>query len=216
MTTNGSTPTTVVIIEDHPLFREALARTISARDDLQLVGEAENGRQGIELIKSTHPDVCVLDLGLPDLPGGKVLDGVLEEDPDLRVLVLSGDWTSDLVYSMIEAGAAGYELKTAGPEQLAVAIRAIARGETVLPAKLHEGLAQEIRARRNDSVPSLSDRELDILREVAAGHSAGEIAANMNIAESTVKTHLTRIYDKLGVPERAAAVAAAIRAGLID
>jgi two-component system nitrate/nitrite response regulator NarL len=216
MSSNGSHPVTVAIIEDHPLFREALARTINARDDLQLVGEAANGIEGIELIVQTQADVCVLDLGLPDMDGRKVLERLLSEDPDLRVLVLSGDWTSDLVYSVIESGAAGYELKTAGPEQLAVAIRAIARGETVLPAKLHEGLAQEIRARRSDSVPSLSDREIEILREVAAGHSAGEIADNLGLAESTVKTHLTRIYDKLGVSERAAAVAVAIRAGLIE
>lgn len=207
---------TVAIIEDHPLFREALARTIRARDDMEIVGEAETGSEGIEMVRRTHPTVCVLDLGLPDIDGAQVLSRVMLDDPEMRVLVLSGDWTSEGVYSMLEAGASGYELKTAGSERLVTDIACIARGETVLPDQLHKGLTREIRARRRHSGASLSEREVEILREVAAGHSAAGIANKLNLAESTIKTHLTRIYDKLGVADRAAAVAAAIRSGAIE
>lgn len=207
---------TVAIVEDHPIFREGVSRAIGSREGMRVVGEAETGKDGIEMVRSTQPQVCVLDLGLPDIDGAKVLDRVLAENPDIHVLVLSGEWTSDVVYSMIEAGASGYELKTAGPAQIASAIEAVARGEIVLPAELHAGLAEQIRAHRTDNMATLSERELEILREVAAGKSASEIAGIMNLAESTVKTHLTRIYNKLGVSERAAAVAVAIRGGLID
>lgn len=215
-TDGGAEQITVAIIEDHPLFREALARTIGGHENMAVVGEAETGRAGIDLVRELRPRVCVLDLGLPDVEGATVLERLLADDPELSVLVLSGAWDSDVVYAMIEAGASGFELKTAGPAELAGAIEAVARGETVLPAELHGGLVEQIRARRSDRRPGLSEREIEILRAVADGSSAAEIAASLNLAESTVKTHLTRIYDKLGVSERAAAVAQAIRSGLID
>lgn len=211
-----SSDITVVVVEDHPIFREGVVRAIKERDGMEVVGEAATGWEAIELVGSTRPTVCVLDLGLPDIDGGMVLERLLEQDPEVRVLVLSGGSTSETVYSTIEAGASGYELKTAGPDQIAEAITAVARGEVVIPGELHGGLADQIRAHRPENTTGLSDRELEILREVAAGRSAAEIAQNMNLAESTIKTHLTRIYTKLGVSERAAAVAQAIRSGLID
>jgi two-component system nitrate/nitrite response regulator NarL len=213
---SGARPITVAIIEDHPLFCEALARTIAARDGMSVVAEAETGRDGIDAVKKTHPRVCVLDLGLPDIEGSAVLQQVLRDDPSVRVLVLSGAWDSDTVYAMIEAGAAGFQRKTAKPNEIADAVERVAAGQTVLPPELHSGLVEQIRARRPESRTPLSERELEILKAVAEGSSAAEIASSLNLAESTVKAHLTRIYDRLGVSERAAAVAQAIRMGLIE
>jgi two-component system nitrate/nitrite response regulator NarL len=206
----------VVVIEDHPLFREALTRTIRDRVGMKVVAEVGLGREGIDAVRETRPDVCVLDLVLPDISGVRVLSELGSISPDTRVLVVSGDWDDDIVYAMLAAGASGFQLKTAGAAQLGEAIAAIARGETVLPPELHGGIAAQIRAHSTDSRPSLTDREVEILRAVADGHSAAEIGSELNLAESTVKTHLTRIYDKLGVSERAAAVAYAMRHGLID
>ncbi|MBI2692062.1 MAG: response regulator transcription factor [Solirubrobacterales bacterium] len=206
----------VVVVEDHPMFREALTRAIRARDDMKVVAATGSGREAMKAVRDLSPQVCVLDLGLPDIDGVEVLKCVVSEELDTRVLVLSGDGDSEVVYALIEAGASGFERKTAGPGELVEAIVAVAGGETVLPKELLGGLAEQIRAHRSPPGPMLSDRELEILREVAEGFTAAEIATKLHLAESTVKTHLTRIYDKLGVSERAAAVAQAMRHGLID
>lgn len=213
---NGNGMINVIVVEDHPMFRDALTRAIRADDDMAVVAEVGSGREALDALRANHAQVCVLDLGLPDIAGEKVLDQVIEEELDTRVLVLSGDCDSEVVYAMIEAGAAGFELKTTGPGELVGAIKAVARGETVFPASLHGAIAEQIRSHRTDSRPALTDRELEILREVADGRSAAEIASTLHLSESTVKTHLTRIYDKLGVSERAAAVAHAMRHGLIS
>jgi two-component system nitrate/nitrite response regulator NarL len=216
MNTHTTAEVSVYVVDDHPMFREAVVRAVSEREDMSVVGQTEFGREAIDFVRREEPAVCVLDLGLPDIEGAKVLETMLADSPGTRVLVLSGECDSDIVYAMIEAGASGFELKTAGATELVTAIAAVARGETVLPEEIHQGLAAEIRARRTVSTPPLTDRELEILRSVSMGHSAGEIAQELNLAESTVKTHLTRIYDKLGVSERAAAVAEALRHGWID
>jgi two-component system nitrate/nitrite response regulator NarL len=208
--------TEILVVEDHPMFREALIHAIDSRDDMTVIGETGSGREAIETLRSLRPQVCVLDLGLPDIDGVEVLKRVTAEEMETRVLVLSGECDSEVVYSLLEAGASGFERKTAGPSELVGAIAAVARGETVLPAELLGGLAEQIRGHRSPAGATLSDRELEILLEVAEGHSAAEIAANLHLAESTVKTHLTRIYDKLGVSERAAAVATALRRGVIE
>jgi two-component system nitrate/nitrite response regulator NarL len=206
----------VLVVEDHPMYREALTRAIGAREGMSVVGETSSGREAIALLREKHPQVCVLDLGLPDIDGVEVLRRIIAENLGTRVLVLSGERDSDVVYALLEAGATGFELKTAGPAELVDSVAAVARGETVLPAELLGGIAAQIRSHGNGKGPKLSERELEILREVAEGQSAAEIAARLHLAESTVKTHLTRIYDKLGVSERAAAVAQAMRHGLIE
>ncbi len=204
------------MVDDHPLFREAMARIIDRRDDMELVGAVSSGGAAIEAVLNYEPTVCVLDLELPDMSGTRVMQRLSSSDIETRILVVSGSCGSDEAYDLIEAGASGIELKTAGSEELASAVAAVASGEMVLPGELLAGVAHQIRSRRSDAGPSLSDREVDILRAVADGQSASEIGADLSLAESTVKTHLTRIYDKLGVSERAAAVAVAIRHGLID
>ncbi len=206
----------VVIVDDHPLFGEALARAVSARDDMTVVAQAASGEEALAAVRDHSPDVCVLDLGLPDMGGERVLEQIIEEGHRTRVLVLSGVVKSEVVYDMIQAGAGGFELKTAGPEEIGRAISAVARGETFLPEELHSGIAEQIRSHRGQEQPTLSERETEILQLVSDGLSAADIGHQLGMAESTTKTHLARIYDKLSVSERAAAVARAMRLGLIN
>jgi two-component system nitrate/nitrite response regulator NarL len=220
---NLSTPTnttaesiSVVVVDDHPLFRDAMSRIIEGRDDMHLVDAVSSGGAAIDSVHDHHPTVCVLDLELPDMNGMRVIARLNSEQSETRILVVSGHCDSESVYEVIEAGASGIEMKTAGSIELGAAIAAVASGETVLPEELLDGIAQQIRSRRSEAGPALSEREIEIISAVARGLPAGQIASELNLAESTIKTHLTRIYDKLGVSERAAAVAVAIRHGLID
>lgn len=207
---------TVVVVDDHPLFRHALTEAVLARGETDVIAEFGSSAEAIEAMPQLEPDVCVIDLSSPEIDPIDVLKEVCASSPTTRVLMLTSDCQSDRVWSMIEEGAAGVALKTAEADELADAVIAVARGEAVIPQRLHQGIAQQIRSRRLEARHQLSSRELEILRSVAEGNSAAEIAAHLSLAESTVKTHLTRVYDKLGVSERAAAVAEAMRRGLID
>ena len=189
---------------------------IEAHPSMHVVGEAGTGRAAIQLLRESDPDACVLDFHLPDMNGAAVLEAALQDGVATNVLVLSGSADNEAVYAMLEAGAAGFLRKTATADEILGAVLRASRGETVLPPDEVGGIAEQIRARRSNNRPSLTERELGLLSAMAEGNSASEIAAHFNLAESTVKTHLTRIYDKLGVSERAAAVAVAIRSGLID
>lgn len=162
------------------------------------------------------PDVCIVDLSAAGGDSVVVLKGICESNPRTRVLMLTDDNEGARVWTMLEEGASGVVLKTAEADEIADAVVSVARGKTYIPERLHRGLAEQIRSRRSESRSQLTAREVQILCSVAEGNSAAEIATHLSLAESTVKTHLTRIYDKLGVSERAAAVAEAMRRGLID
>lgn len=212
---NNSPEVSVVIVDDHPLFGDALARAVSARDDMQVVAQVTSGEDALIAVRDLSPTVLVLDLGLPDMRGDVVLQRIIAEGHPTRVLILSGACESDVVFNMIQAGAAGFEVKTAGPKEIGDAIAVVGRGDTFLPEALHGGIAEQIRSHTAQAQPSLSDREIEILQLVSDGLSASEIGQQLGMAESTTKTHLARAYDKLGVSERAAAVAQAMRIGLI-
>lgn len=207
---------TVLVADDHPLYRDSVARLVNSRDSMVVVGSAADGNEALKLIRELLPDVCLLDHSMPGLNGEQIVKIVTAEHLPTRTMVLSGTGRSELVFGVIEAGANGFLLKTSGPDEICTAIVALADGETVLPVEFHKGLAAEIRARHASDTPELSPRELGILKQLAEGSSAASIGEQLGLAPSTVKTHLARIYDKLGVSERAAAVATAMRHGLID
>jgi two-component system nitrate/nitrite response regulator NarL len=195
---------------DHPLFREGLARAVSGR--FELVAQAADGREALAAIRTHEPDVAVIDLRMPGLSG---LD-VIGRSP-VPVLVLSAAVDSALVYAAVAAGAAGYLSKAAGRDAICDAIAAVGRGEHVLDPSLQSGLFGEIHARELDGErPLLSDREREILDRIAAGKTAPAIAHELYLSTATVKTHLAHLYEKLGVGDRAAAVAEAMRRGLLE
>jgi two-component system, NarL family, nitrate/nitrite response regulator NarL len=208
--------TRVLVVDDHPMYRDAVAASVRRRADLELVGAATDGREALELIAAERPDVAVLDIEMSGLDGMQVLKGLARDGSLTRVLVLSGHLESAIVYSALAAGARGYLSKDSGPDAICDAIATVARGDTLIPSEVHQGLLREIQLRADDDRPALSAREHEVLKLAAAGCSAPEMARRLYLGVGTVKTHLQSVYRKLGVSDRAAAVAEAMRQGLLE
>jgi two-component system, NarL family, nitrate/nitrite response regulator NarL len=209
-------PVRVLVAEDHPLYRDALVRTVDETPELELVASAADGATALAEIKRLDPDVAVLDLRMPSLDGLAVLERLRETRTSTRVLVLSGHNEASLVHAAVEAGAAGYLLKEAGEDELRRAMVAVSRGETALSDVLTSALFDEIKERAPEQGDVLSGREREILMLIAAGHSNAEIGDRLHLSPATVKTYLRRACEKLEVNDRASAVAEAIRRGLLD
>jgi DNA-binding NarL/FixJ family response regulator len=203
----------VVIADDHPIVREGLAAMIGAQPDLEVVGEAANGRVALELVLASAPDVVLTDLRMPVLDGVALTAAVRRDAPEVRVLVLTTyDSDADIVRA-VEAGATGYVLKDTPSAMLFDAVRATARGETVLAPSVASKLVTRMRAAPAEA---LTPRELQVLTEVATGRSNAEIGQVLSIGEATVKTHLLRVFAKLAVDDRTAAVTVAMQRGLLQ
>ncbi|HEY6741680.1 MAG TPA: response regulator transcription factor [Lapillicoccus sp.] len=206
----------VVVVDDHPFFRDGLTRGLVNSGRVDVVGEAENGRDALELISELRPDVAVVDYQMPDLTGLQVLSAIVRDGLPTRVLMLSAVVESSIVYSSVEAGAAGYLSKDARRQEIVDAVLAVSRGRTVVPPELAAGLVSQIRMRAEPNRPILSPRELEVLRGFARGLSVPELGKELFLGTSTVKTHAQRLYQKLGVSDRAAAVAEGMRQGLVE
>ena len=206
----------VVVVDDHPFFRDGVARGLNNSGEIRVVGEAEDGREGIEVIKAEDPDVAVVDYQMPDIDGIGVVHALKRDGVRTRVLLLSAATDSAIVFKALQEGASGYLSKDARRADIVAAVRDVARGKTVVPPELAAGLVDQIRLRSQSDVPVLSERELQVLRGFAQGRSIPALAAELFLAPSTVKTHTQRLYEKLGVSDRAAAVAEAMRMGLLE
>jgi two-component system nitrate/nitrite response regulator NarL len=198
------------------MFRGALAEAIKSRPDLELVGTADNGRVAIEEIRRLQPDVALVDMRMPELDGSKVLNAIVRDGSPSRVLFLSTHTGSGMIYDLLADGAAGYLDKSSSAEEVCNAIVTASRGETVLTGSIEGDVLQQIRIRGVEEDTKLTAREQEVLRLVADGHSGPDIATRLYIEASTVKSHLQNIYEKLGVSERAAAVAEGMRRGLLE
>jgi two-component system nitrate/nitrite response regulator NarL len=198
------------------LFLRGIVQEVKERPDLELVGQATNGRQALADLKSLQPDVAVIDMRIPGLSGLELVAAAKRDAIKTRIVVLSAHVESDLVYRAIAAGAAGYLSKGADRDAILDAVAAVARGEVVLAPEVHAGLAGEIRRREVVERPILTPREKEVLVLTADGLTAPEIADRLQLGVATVRSHLQNLYEKLGVSDRAAAVAAAMRAGLLE
>jgi two-component system, NarL family, nitrate/nitrite response regulator NarL len=207
---------TVVIADDHPVYLEGLAGAIRERPDLELVGQAAEGREAIALLRERKPTVAVIDVRLPELDGIAVLADAKRSIPATHVLLLSAVTEGSVVYDAIRDGADGFVAKTATRATICDAIRIVARGETYISPELSGGIAQEIRRQSAPPPRLLTAREQEILRCVASGLKVHEVAAELHLSVSTVKTHQEHIYAKLGVSGAPAAVAESMRRGLLD
>jgi two-component system, NarL family, nitrate/nitrite response regulator NarL len=213
----GTRRISVLIADDHPLFREAIARVIAQRPDLELVAEASDGSAALDKIRELTPDVAVIDVRMPELDGSDVLVALRTEGLPTNVVFLSAFLDSKTVYDAVAAGANAYLSKEAETDEIVTAILAAARGETILGPEVQTGLAEQIRLREeSEARPRLSQREHEVLKLIAQGLSAPEIGERIHLSTATVKTHLQHLYEKLGVSERAAAVAEGMRRGLVD
>jgi two-component system nitrate/nitrite response regulator NarL len=206
----------VLIAEEHPLYREGVVRAIKQRPELELVAEAVDGGQALGLIKELLPDVAVLDVKLPELDGLQVANAVARDGLGTRVLMLSAFLDRQVVFQAVAAGAAGYLSKDADRLEITDAIVAVHRGDTVLASEVQAGVAAEVRSRWRPDVPTLSERERQVLEMIAEGMSAPEIGRRLYLSTATVKSHLQSLYEKLSVSDRAAAVAVAMRRGLLE
>jgi two-component system nitrate/nitrite response regulator NarL len=208
---------TVLVADDHPIYREGIVRAINERPDLELVGEAADGREALEKIKALGPEVAVLDIRMPGLDGTQVLSAMRRDGLTTEVLFISAFMEPELAYKTVAAGAKGYLSKEASRQEVCEAIVTIARGGTALAAEAQAGLAHEIQEReRTGGPPQLTGRESEVLRLVAQGLSAPDIGKEIHLSTTTVKSHLHSLYEKLGVSDRAAAVAEAMRRGMLE
>ena len=206
----------VVVADDHPLYREGVVKALSASGQVEVVAEAEDGYQALHEIRERQPDVAVLDYKLPKLDGLAVTHAVVRDRLPTRVLMLTGFSESGLVYRALQAGVSGFLPKEARREEIRDAVLACARGENVLAPQVASTLVAEIRMRGTREAPILTEREGQVLRSIAAGKSVPQIARELFLGATTVKTHVQHLYEKLGVSDRAAAVAEAMRRGLIE
>lgn len=206
----------VVVADDHPLYREGVVRALTASGRVDVVAQSEDGRGALDQIREHSPDVALIDYKLPELDGVSVVHAVARDGLQTRVLLLSAFTDSGLVYEALQTGASGYLPKEAKRDEIVDAVLACARGETILPPELTAGLVSEIRLRRVTDTPVLTDREREILGMIASGKSLPDIAKDLYLGVTTVKTHVQHLYEKLGVSDRAAAVAEAMRRRLIE
>ena len=207
----------VLVADDHPIYREGIVRAVKERPDLELVGEAEDGRAALEQIKRVSPDVALLDIRMPRLEGPQVLHALQRDGIKTSVIFLSAFMEGELAYETVAAGARGYLSKESAREEICDAIAAVARGGTALAPEVQAGLAQQVQEReRTDRPPPLTAREREVLQLIAEGLSAPDIGKRIHLSPTTVKSHLHKLYEKLGVSDRAAAVAEAMRRGLLE
>ncbi|HWS33714.1 MAG TPA: response regulator transcription factor [Actinoplanes sp.] len=202
----------ILLVDDHPVVRMGLRGMLDAEPDLTVIGEASSGVEGAALAVALQPDIVLMDLRMPGGDGVDATVKILSTTTGVRVMVLTTYESDRDILRAIEAGASGYLLKDASPAELAAAVRAASRGETVLAPSVASTLVRQV---RRPAPPSLSARETEVLRLVAAGLTNADIGSRLFISEATVKTHLLRAFNKLDVADRTAAVTTAMRHGLL-
>jgi two-component system, NarL family, nitrate/nitrite response regulator NarL len=213
---SSDAPVRVVVVDDHPFYRDGVTRGLTNSGRIVVVAEVGDGRDALEVIRREQPDVALVDYEMPDIDGLGVVRAVIRDKLPTRVVLLSAHTGSAMVFRALEEGAAGYLAKDARRSEIVAAVLDVARGRTVLPPELAAGLAGEIRLRAQEQRPVLSERERQVLAAFARGLSVPQVAAELYLGVSTVKTHTQRLYEKLGVSDRAAAVAEAMRRGLVE
>jgi len=208
----------IVIADDHLIIRQGIRLILETEKDLELVGEASDGAEALEICASQCPEVVLMDLRMPGMDGLTAIEKLKDQHPEIAVVILTTFNEDELMVRGLKAGARGYLLKDTNREALFNTIRAAARGETLLSPEVMQRLID--RAEKNNSNTHketlLTDREEEVLRAVANGERSKEVALRLGITERTVKAHLASIYNKLGVDSRAAAIAVAAQKGYLD
>jgi DNA-binding NarL/FixJ family response regulator len=213
--------TSVVIADDQALVRGGFRLILAAEDDLEVVGEAENGREAVALVRELRPDVVLMDMRMPVLDGIAATRDIVAERIATRVLVLTTFDADEIVYDAMRAGASGFLLKSAPPAQLVEGVRTVAAGDALMAPTITRRLVEDfVRGPRpGDAVPAaladLTEREREVLALIAAGLSNAEIAGRLVVSAATVKTHVNRVFAKLDLRDRVQAVVLAYECGLV-
>jgi len=212
----------VLVVDDQALVRGGFRLILESQQDLEVVGEAENGKEALARARELRPDVVLMDVRMPGMDGLEAARQMLARPDAPRVLMLTTFDLDEYVYDALRAGASGFLLKDVRPEQLADAVRVVAAGETLLaPAITRRLVEQYVRRARPgtttpDTLSALTDRELDVFRLMARGWSNAEIAGALFLSEATIKSHITRMFSKLALRDRAQAVVMAYESGLVE
>ena len=200
----------VFSVDDHPLLREGIAALVNNQPDMVLVAEASNGAEAIQLFKQHLPDVTLMDLRLPDMSGIDIVIAIRSEFPEARIIMLTTFEGDVEIHRALQAGARGYLLKNMPPSELLDVIRQVHAGKKRIPPEIASQLAEHM------SDQNLTEREVEVLRQVADGNRNRDIAKNLFISEETVKVHIKHIMEKLGAADRTQAVSIGIRRGIIQ
>ncbi len=200
----------VLVADDHPVVRHGLCTMLEIEDDIVVVGRAADGEEAVQQARETRPDIILLDVQMPNVDGIEALRRIRADNPEARVIVLTTYRNEDYIFPSLEAGARGYLLKDASRTELAAAVRAVHRGESLLDPQVAQTVHN---APRHDP---LTARELEVLRLMAEQHSNAQIAERLFVSENTVKTHVSNILAKLGCADRAGAVLTAWKRHLIS
>ncbi|EHB55233.1 two component transcriptional regulator, LuxR family [Mycolicibacterium rhodesiae JS60] len=206
----------VVVGDDHPVYRDGIVRALNNSGRTEVVEAVGDGQAALAAIQQHQPDVALLDYKMPGLDGIAVAHAVTRDGLPTRVLLLSATTDGPVVYRAIQDGAAGYLSKESDRDEIVAAVAACARGEKVLPPELVTSLATQVHRQAQYQGPVLSEREREILRLIADGKSVPDMAKDLFLAQTTIKTHIRRLYEKLGVSDRGAAVAYAMRNQLLE
>jgi NarL family two-component system response regulator LiaR len=208
----------IMLVDDHAMLRKGLATFLLAFDDLELVGEAANGLEAVQLCDQVQPDVILMDLVMPEMDGAAAIRAIRERHPAVRMVALTSFQEEELVQGALEAGAIGYLLKNVSAEELAAAIRAAHAGRPTLAPEAAEALVHAVRSASHQPEigHSLTPREREVLTLMVAGLNNPEIAERLTVSRSTAKFHVSRILSKLGVSNRTEAVALTIQHGLLE
>lgn len=210
---------TVLIVDDHPVVREGLVKMIGLYPDLEIVGEVSSGEEAVEEVRRLIPAVALMDVRMAGIGGVEATRRIRQQCPDTQVIVLSNYDEDRYVFDALRAGARGYLLKDVSADGLAEAIRAVARGESMLDSSLMNRVVsefQQMQQRPQSSPDRLTPREMEVLQRLVDGLSNQEIADHLVVSEKTVKSHLTSIYRKLNVRDRSQAIVSALRSGLVS
>lgn len=206
----------VVVSDDHPIYREGIVRALRQSSRIEVVAELADGRATLAAIREHRPHVAVLDYRMPDLDGLAVAHAVTRDALPTRILILSASDDSATVYAALAQGVSGFLTKESDRQQIVAAVIKCAQGGSVLPENLASGIASEIRQRTQGDATLLTEREMQVIKLISDGKSVPQIASELYLAPTTIKTHVQRLYEKLGVSDRGSAVAEAMRRKLVE